>query len=151
MIADLEAAVLRIESIRVEAVVPHGAAEYSLLDDLLQDPGGELAGLLDRVYRQLKNYSDVSTPAAHTVVAWGGDIKSATVAEAGPESLCNHAAAVAKAVAARTQWLRVLIAATSVAATIAAATTNPAATPAAFRAGWKLAGELKAVLGASAD
>jgi hypothetical protein len=143
----LEAALQRIESIRVELPKP-GAVEYSLLGGMLEDPRARLSELFERLWRTVSKYADVRTPAACTIVAWRGDVRSAVSAWAGPQLLEKHTEAVAKDLANRTQWLRILIASTAVVTTVAAATANPVAIPSAFRAGWKLVEELEAVLGA---
>lgn len=144
----LEAALERIESIRVELPAP-GAVEYSFIGDRLEDPRARLSALFERLWRTVSNYVDVRTPAACTTVAWRGDVRSAVSAWAGPQLLQKHTQAVARDLAIRTQWLRILIASTAVVTTVAAAAANPLAIPSAFRAGWKLAGELEALLGAA--
>ena len=116
---------------------------------MLEDPRARLSGLFERLSRTVSKYADVRTPAACTTVAWRGDFRSAVSARAGPQLLQKHTQAVAKDLATRTQWLKILIASTAVVTTVAAATANPVAIPSAFRAGWKLVGELEAMFGAA--
>jgi hypothetical protein len=144
----LEASLQRIQSIRLE-LPARGAVEYSFIGDLLEDPRARLSALFDRLWRMVAHYADVRTSAACTTVAWHGHVSSVVSAGADPVLLQSHSRAVAKDLVRRTQWLRILIAATAVVATVAAATANPVATPSAFRAGWKLVGELETVLGAT--
>lgn len=144
----LEAALERIESIRVELPAP-GALEYSFIGDVLEDPRARLSELFERLWRMVSSYADVRTPAACTIVAWSGDLRSAMSTRAGPLLLQKHTQAVAKDLANRTQWLRILIASTAVVTSVASATANPLAIPSAFRAGWKLVAELETLLGAA--
>jgi hypothetical protein len=145
----LEAALQRIESIQVELPVPQrsGAVEYSFIGDVLEDPRARLAELFERLLRTVSRYADVRTPAACTTVGWRGGITTAANTFAGLEGLRAHAQAVTEALARRTQWFRILIASTAVVTTVAAAAANPLSIPSAFRAGWKLVGELENVLG----
>lgn len=139
---DLEDALNRIQSIRVEP----GAVEYSFIGDLLGDPRARLAELFEKLWRTVSQYADVRTPSACTTVAWGGNVATAVDRMASRAALAEHSRTVAKSIARRTQWLRILIASTAVAARVAAATANPVWIPSAFRAGWKLVRELEAVL-----
>lgn len=132
----LEAALQRIESIRVELPVPDGSCpvDYSLMGDALEDPRARLAELLERLLRTVSQYADIRTSAACTTVGWNGGVTTAAKSLAGPESLRLHDRAVTEALARRIRWFRILIASTSVVTTVAAAIANPVWVPSAFRA-----------------
>jgi len=149
----LEAALQRIESIRVELPVPDRSCpvEYSFIGDALEDPRGRLAELFERLLRTVSQYADIRTSSACTTVGWNGGVTTAAKRLAGPEGLRLHDRAVTEALARRIRWFRILIASTSVVTTVAAAIANPVWVPCAFRAGWKLVGELETVLGSASN
>jgi hypothetical protein len=147
----LEAALQRIESIRVDLPAPQGsgAVEYSFIGDTLEDPRARLAELSERLLRTVSQFADIRTPVACTTVEWNGGVTTTANSFAGLEGVRAHVQAVTEALARRIRWFRILIASTSVVTTVAAAIANPVSIPSAFRAGWKLVGELESVLGST--
>jgi len=146
----LEAALQRIEDIRLEEPTPQraGAVEYSIVGDALEEVRARLEELFARLWRMVASYADVRTPAACTQMAWGGNVSSSVSVWAGAEGLRAHREVVAKDIVRRAQWIRILIASAAVAVTVSAASANPVAIPSAIGAGRKLVRELEAVLGA---
>src|SRR5207302_2768884 len=92
---DLDAVLSRIEGIRIAPTPISGAAvSYGFFGDVLKDPRGRMAELLDSLWRKITHYSDIETAQARTQIGWTGDFSTAVTRDATHENLQEHARAV---------------------------------------------------------